>query len=175
MHFPSLNPRLYAAGQWVAAAAAAALIISVPAQVFFGAAIPGGGLFFVTALLSLALVLPLLLYLRATPPVMLDDAGITLAPCVGRPVTIVWSAIRDVKPYPLLPPPDTESLRRIAVGRRKFVPAQGTMLTSDSLPWTYRAVGWFAGEGFRGAFAVTNRTHAEYAQFKYLIDQRFAK
>ena len=171
MHFPSLNPRLYAVGQWVAAAAAAALVISAPAQILFGLAIPGGGLFFVTALLSLALVLPLLLYLRATPPVTLDEAGITLAPGVGRQVTIPWGAIRDVKPYPLLPPPDTETMRRMVVGRKKYASAQGIMLTSDALPWPYRAVGWFAGEGFRGAFAVTNRTHANYSQAKYLVEK----
>lgn len=172
MRFIPVNPRMYAVGQLATALAAAALLISAPVQIFVALSLRGAGLFLVTALLSVIFVWPLLLYLRATPPLTIDQDGLTLAPRVGKAVTILWRDVREVKPYPLLPSVDTESLRRVAVGRKKYSEAEGLMLTSDALPWTYKAVGWFAGEGFRGAFAVTNRTHAEYAKLKKEIEKR---
>lgn len=171
MHASMINPRRYALGQMAAAVGALALLISAPLQLLIALSVRGAGLFAVTALLSLVLILPLLLYLRATPPATLDDAGITLTPRVGKAVHIPWKSVRAVKPYPLLPPADTETMRRAAVGRKKYVAAEGIMLTSDVLPWTYRAVGWFAGEGFRGAFAITNRTHTDYARVKAAIER----
>lgn len=172
MRFLPVNPRTYAAGQLVTAFAAAALLISAPVQIVAALSLRGAGLFLVTALLSVILVWPLLLYLRATPPLTIDTGGLTLTPRVGKAVTIQWGDVREVKPYPLRPSGDSESMRRAAVGRKKYSEAEGLMLTSDALPWTYKAVGWFAGEGFRGAFAVTNRSHAEYAKLKREIEKR---
>src|SRR5690606_35543949 len=154
MHFLPLHPRAYAISQTVTAAAIAALLASVPIQIFVGLTMPGALLFVITALLSLLLIWPLLLNLRATPPVTLDDSGITLTPRIGRHALVAWESVREVKPYPLLPPPETETMRRAMAGRKKYAAAEGLMLTSDALPWPYRAVGWFAGEGFRPAFAV---------------------
>ena len=171
MYFPPLNPRAYAISQVVTAVAIAALLASVPFQVFVGLTTPGAGLFVITALLSLLLIWPLLLNLRATPPVTLEDSGITLMPRIGQPAFIAWRSVREVKPYPLLPPPEAETLRRAIAGRKKYAAAEGLMLTSDSLPWPYRAVGWFAGEGFRGAFAVTSRSHRDYAKLKAAVDR----
>ena len=171
MHFPPLNPRAYTVSQSVTAAAIAALIVSVPFQVFVGLTTAGAMLFVITALLSLLLIWPLLLNLRATPPVTLDDSGITLTPHIGRPAVVAWESVREVKPYPLLPPPETETLRRAMAGRKKYAAAEGLMLTSDALPWPYRAVGWFAGEGFRGAFAVTSRSHRDYAKLKTAVER----
>lgn len=171
MYFPPLNPRAYALSQFVTAGAIAALLASVPFQVFAGLAIPGALLFVVTALLSLLLAWPLLLNLRATPPVTVEDSGIMLTPRVGRPAFVAWKSVREVKPYPLLPPTEAETLRRAMAGRKKYAAAEGIMLTSDALPWPYRAVGWFAGEGFRGAFAVTSRSHRDYPKLKGAIDR----
>ena len=171
MQFPPLHPRAYAVSQSVTAAAIAALAASAPFQVFAGLMIPGAGLFVITALLSLLLIWPLLLNLRATPPVTLDDSGITLTPRIGRAAFVAWETVREVKPYPLLPPPETETMRRAMTGRRKYAAAEGIMLTGDSLPWPYRAVGWFAGEGFRGSFAVTSRSHRDYPKLKAAIER----
>lgn len=171
MHYPPLHPRAYAISQITAAAATTALLASVPVQILAGLTIPGAGLFVISALLSVLLTLPLVLALRATPPVTLDQRGITLSPRLGRPVFVAWETVRDVKPYPLLPPRETETLRRVAAGRKKYIAAEGVMLVSGTLPWPYRTVGWFAGEGFRGAFAVTNRTHHDYAKLKTAIDR----
>ncbi len=175
MQFPPLNPRAYAVSQYVSAAAVAALVVSAPLQVAIAQMVPGALLFAVTGLLSRVMVWPLMLTMRATPPVTIDDAGITLTPRAGKTLVVPWEAVRDMKPYPLLPPADAETVRRAISGRKRYAAAEGLMLTSDALPWTYRAVGWFAGEGLRGAFAVTNRTHAGYAQAKYLLERRIKK
>ena len=94
-----------------------------------------------------------------------------LTPRIGRPAFVAWKAVREVKPYPLLPPTEAETLRRAIAGRKKYAAAEGLMLTSDALPWPYRAVGWFAGEGFCGAFAVTSRSHRDYSKLKAAIDR----
>lgn len=169
---PPLNPRAYAVSQLVGAAGVGALFLSAPVQVGIALRVPGAGLFIVTAILSLLLTLPLILLLRATPPVTTDDAGISLNPRVGRTVTIAWGDVQEVKPYPLLPPVDSEAVRRAAVGRKKYRAAEGIMLRCAGLPWPYRVVGWFAGEGFRPVFAVTNRSHAEYDRLKKDIERR---
>jgi hypothetical protein len=171
MHAPPLNPRAYTISQYVSAAAIALLALSAPAQAAVGLIVPGAVLFVFTGMLSLLLILPLLLNLRATPPVTIDAGGITLSPRVGRELSLSWTAVREIKPYPLLPPTDAEAVRRMAAGRKKYSAAEGIMLTSDALPWPYRAVGWFAGEGWRGAFAVTNRSHADYARAKAAIER----
>lgn len=168
---PPLNPRAYAVAQYGASAAIAALVVSAPVQVWIALRVLGAGLFVVTALLSLLLTLPLILLLRATPPVVTDDTGITLSPRVGRTIKIAWGDVQEVKPYPLLPPADAEAVRRAAVGRKKYRAAEGIMLRSTALPWPYRVVGWFAGEGFRAVFAVTNRSHAEYDRLKKVIER----
>lgn len=169
--FSALNPRTYALGQYGGTLAALLLILSAPVQVYLGLTIAGGFMFVVTAGLSLLLVLPLLLYLRATPPITLSDEGFTLAPVAGRRTFVAWADVREVKPYPLLPPVEAESLRKAAVGRKKYAAAEGIMLLSDALPLPYRAVGWFAGAGFRGAVALTNRSHTDYAQAKYRVER----
>ncbi|MBK9125463.1 MAG: hypothetical protein IPM16_20390 [Chloroflexi bacterium] len=169
---PPLSPHAYTVSQYGAAAAIAALTFSAPVQVLIALRVPGAGLFVVTAILSLLLTLPLFLLLRATPPVTTDDAGITLKPRVGRTLTIAWGDVHEVRPYPLLPPTDSEAVRRAAVGRRRYRVAEGIMLRCAGLPWPYRVVGWFAGEGFRPVFAVTNRSHAEYDRLKKEIERR---
>lgn len=169
---PPLNPRAYAVSQYGAAAAIVVLIVSAPLQVGIALAAPGAGMFVVTAILSLLLTLPLFLLLRATPPVVTDDTGITLSPRVGKTLRVAWDDVHDVKPYSLLPPPDSETVRRAAVGRKKYRAAEGLMLCCAGLPWPYRIVGWFAGEGFRGVFAVTNRSHAGYDALKARNEKR---
>jgi len=170
-YFPARNPRGYRISQWVLAATAGVLAISALPQVFLAFAIPGGGMFVLTALLSLALILPIVLMMSATPPITLSREGFTLQPGIGKPTTVLWAAVKEVKPYSLLPPEDSETTRRLMVGRKNYRPAAGTMLVCEGLPWRYRIVGGFAGEGFTPVVAVTNRTHAEYDQFVYLLGQ----
>jgi hypothetical protein len=170
---PALSPRAYATSQRIAVIAAALLILSAPLQVILAFAIPNAILFVITALLSLMLVLPLILTLSATPPITLTDEGFTVHPAIGRASTVRWEDVTSLKPYPLLPGPDSEVLRRSTVGRKNYKAAEGLMLTCPTLPWRYRVVGFFTGEGLTPTVAVTNRSHANYAHIAHVLGKRF--
>ena len=70
--------------------------------------------------------------------------------------------MRAIKDYPLLPPKDAEVTRRAMVGKKRYRAAEGKMLIIPSLPLQYRFTGLFAGEGFTGVIALTNRSHTNY-------------
>lgn len=116
-----------------------------------------------TSVTLILLVAPALMLTTATPAVSVDEADFTLHPRVWPRRAVLWSDVLAVKPYPLLPPADTERARKALVGRRKYRAAQGIMLIVPSLPWMYRLTGFFAGEGFRPVIAFTNRTHEDYS------------
>jgi hypothetical protein len=127
----------------------------------------GGG--FILMGITLVLFAPFLLMQTVnTPAVTVSGDGITLQPLLWKPIFVAWEAIRKVKPYPLLPPPEAETLRKVMVGRLKYRPAEGVLLVIPSLPLLYRLHGFFCGEGFTGAIALTNRTHTDYTR---LVEQ----
>ncbi len=115
-----------------------------------------------TAITLLALLPGALWLTTATPPVEIDADGLTVAPLIWPRQRIVWTAVRAVMAYPLLPEPQSERVRQALVGRRKYRPAQGLLLLIPSLPWYYRFTGFFSGQGFTPAIALTNRTHRDY-------------
>ncbi len=129
------------------------------------------GVFLITAVLTALLMLPVLMLISAAPPVTLSSAGITLHPHIWRERFVRWEQVRAVKPYPLLPPTDTEVVRRAAVGRRKYRPAQGIMLVIPALPPQYRVTGFFAGEKVAPVIALTNRTHVDYERLEQQVKQ----
>ncbi|HEX2619282.1 MAG TPA: hypothetical protein VHL11_04015 [Phototrophicaceae bacterium] len=156
------RPALYRRAQYLTAAVIGLTLLAVPLQLALGLLIRGAPLFFITAILTLLLVLPLLMQTTATPPVTVTNDGITLHPALWRERLITWDAIQSVKPYPLLPPADAEVMRKVMVGRKTYQPARGIMLVVPSLPWIYRAPGFFTGEGLTPVIALTNRTHTHY-------------
>lgn len=115
-----------------------------------------------TAILLLLMTAPVLMLLSVSPPVTVHDAGITLHPLIWREQTIAWSAIVAVKRYPLLPTPDQEVMRQVAVGRKQYRAAEGIMLIVSGLPVQYRPAGVFAGAGGKPVIALTSRSHADY-------------
>lgn len=170
-HFPAKNPRLYQVSQLALAITSVVLLVSAPLQVILALNIAGAGMFIMTGILSLALMLPLILMSSATPPVTISREGLTVQPFLGKAVFVPWSAVKEIKPYSLMPPEDSETVRRAMVGRKKYRAASGVMLVCAGLPWQYRVVGAFAGEGFMPVVAVTNRDHADYDQFVYLLGE----
>lgn len=167
------NPQAYRLSQMTALALSALLLVSSPLQVVLALSVPSAGMFVVSALLSLVLVLPLVLMASNTPPVTLSPDGITLQPWPDSttPTTIGWDAVKEIKPYPLLPPEDAETVRKVMVGKKNYRPAEGLMFVCEGLPWRYRVVGFFCGEGFKPVFAVTNRSHADYDDFRAYLDK----
>ncbi len=128
----------------------------------FVLAVVGLPLFAISGLMTLALIAPVMLLVSATPAVSLSADGITLQPRVWRDRFVAWEDVRAIKDYPLLPPKDAEVNRRAAVGKKRYRPAEGKMLIIPSLPLQYRFTGLFAGEGYIGVVALTNRTHTDY-------------
>lgn len=127
-------------------------------------------LLLLSGVVTLALIGPVLLLVSATPAVSIAPEGITLQPRVWRNRFVPWSAVREIKDYPLLPPRDAEVGRRALTGRQRYRAAEGKMLIIPSLPIQYRVTGLFVGEGFVGVIGLTNRTHTDYER---LIQQMF--
>lgn len=128
----------------------------------FVLATAGLPLFLLSGIVTLLLIAPIMLLTSATPAVTVTPEGITIQPRVWRERFFRWDQVRAVKPYPLLPPKDVEVERRAFVGKRRYRPAEGIMLIIPSLPLQYRFTGLFAGEGFTGVVALTNRSHTDY-------------
>lgn len=145
----------------------AIIALSVPLQVLL-AFVTGGSLFLLTAPLTLLLLLPLAMLVSVSPPVEISREGLLLRPVIWPERLVRWDEIKAVKTYSLLPPEDSEAVRRAMVGRKKYQAAAGIMLIIPTLPVQYRAAGFFAGEGFTPIIAITNRTHTGY---DYLVKQ----
>jgi hypothetical protein len=167
-HLPP-QPGVYRLTQFVTAAAIIGILIASPLQVILAVVLGNAPLFYITGVLSLLLILPLLLYSLATPPVTVTAAGLVLHPVIWPEQSITWSQVTSIKPYPLLPPAETEPVRKIAAGRQKYQVATGLMLVVPGLPLPYRAVGFFTGEGFSPVVAFTNRTHSSYDQLAQIL------
>jgi hypothetical protein len=123
----------------------------------------------------LLLVVPALWLLFATPPVWVDDEGITLRPRFWSARRVPWAEVRAAKPYPLLPERDAERVRQALVGRANFRAAEGFMLIIPTLPAQYRFQGVFAQEGFTGVIALTSRTHTDYDVLRAALRQQLAE
>jgi hypothetical protein len=119
-------------------------------------------LFALSGIVTLLLVAPVLMLTSATPAVSVSAEGITLQPRVWAQRFVRWQDVRDLRDYPLLPPAEIETQRRLVQGKRRYRPAEGKMLVIPSLPLQYRFTGLFAGAGFQGVVALTNRTHRDY-------------
>ena len=141
---------------------ALALVMLLAALGQIALALTGLPLLFLSGLVTLALIAPVMMLTCATPAVSVSPDGITIQPRVWRERFVRWSDVRAVKNYPLLPPKDAEVGRRAMVGRKRYRPAEGIMLIIPSLPPYYRFTGLFAGEGFVGVIGLTNRTHTDY-------------
>ncbi len=166
---PHPHPFIARVTQYGALAVFVIMLISVPLQVLLTLLGAPGGLFVITALITLMLSPAVLMLTAVSPPVTLAADGLWLEPVVWRQRFIPWDAIDAVKVYPLLPGEDGEVQRRAFVGRSNYRAAEGIMLVVPGLPPQYRVVGFFAGEGGKPVIALTNRSHTEYARLKKKI------
>lgn len=119
-------------------------------------------LFFLSGIVTLLLIAPVMMLTSATPAVTVSPEGVTIQPRVWRHHFVRWSEVREVRDYPLLPPPEAEAERKALAGKKKYRAAEGKMLVIPSLPLQYRFTGVFAGVGFTGVVGLTNRTHTDY-------------
>lgn len=170
-HHQPLQPQLYRLTQRLTAVVMISVVLAAPLQIMLAVTLKNAPLFYLTGVLSLLLLLPLMLYSAATPPVTVSETGLTLHPVIWPSQTIRWDQVEAIKRYPLLPPTDTETVRRTAVGRHKYQPADGLMLVIPDLRLPYRAVGFFTGEGLKPAVAFTNRSHTDYDRLTRILLQ----
>lgn len=168
------SPTLDRLTQYGGLALVGIMLAACGGQIALGLSGAGVGLLLITGLLTLGLIAPVMMLTAATPAVTVDADGITLRPHVWPERRIPWQAVREIKPYPLLPPRDAEMGRRALVGRRSYRPAEGKMLVIPSLGLPYRFTGFFAGEGFTGVIALTNRTHSNYESLIRTVEQYYA-
>ncbi len=151
------------------------MLVAAVAQVVIALLDARATLLGIAAIFTLGLTLPVILLLTATPPLSADSSGLTIEPTIGRPIRVAWSDIAAVKEYPLLPPSESESGRKLMVGKKRYQRAEGLLLVIPRLPAPYRVTGFFCGEGFRACIGVTNRSHTDYARLASQIEAHVEK
>lgn len=162
MIFAHPNPRTQALQERGGAALALVMLLASFIALLLALSNPRLILMAGVSLTLLALAAPVLMLTAASPTLEVTEDALILHPLVWRRRTLPWSAIRALKPHPLLPLPDSETARRRLVGQRRYQPARGMLIVIPLLPLPYRILGLFSGEGFTGAIAVTNRAHRDY-------------
>ncbi|MBC7871868.1 MAG: hypothetical protein H7Y09_13575 [Chitinophagaceae bacterium] len=167
------KPTLNRAIHYGAMVAVVLLVLSAPLQVLLTLLGAPGGLFILSAFFTLILALPVLMLTAIAPAVTVSDEGITLKPTIWKTRFVSWSDVQAVKPFPLLPSPDSEINRKAGVGRKNYRPAEGIMLVIPSLPLQYRIGGFFAGERAAPIIALTNRAHTDYDKLVKTIGSHF--
>ncbi len=145
------------------------MLASAPLQVSLTLLGAPGGLFIISAIVTVLLIPPVLMLTAATPPITIQTDGFWLEPVIWGRRFVPWEQVAAVKPYPLLPTADGEVQRRAFVGKQNYQPAEGIMLVIPGLPLPYRIAAFFAGEGGNTIIALTNRTHTEYPKLKKKI------
>lgn len=167
--FAHPRPRLDWLVQVGALVVAGVMVASAPLQVLLTLAGAPGGLFVLSAFFTVLLAAPVLMLTAVAPAVTITDAGLTVQPVVWKARFVPWDAVQAVKIYPLLPTVDSESLRRMMVGKNSYRAVEGIMLVIPSLPAQYRIAGFFAGERAAPVIALTSRAHTNYDELVRLI------
>jgi len=162
IHYVHPNQKIYRFTQWLAFILIWIILLTVPLQVLIAIIYPQAILFYLSAIITLTLTAPLILFLATTPSVSLDEQGITVHPFIGKAHTLDWEQIEEIKEYPLLPRRGQEVNKRLIVGRKHYKQAEGIMLVTHKLPMIYLVGGFFTGEQGRKIIALTNRTHTDY-------------
>jgi hypothetical protein len=160
--FTHPNPTLNRLTQYGAGLLAAVMLVAAFGQVFIALTDSRAPLLLLSAPITLLLIPPILMLTTIAPTLTVSSDGLTIQPVLWKPIRLTWADVREVKDYPLLPPPDSEIGRRMLVGKRRYRPAEGKMLVIPSLPVQYKINGFFCGEGLTPVVAFTNRTHADY-------------
>jgi hypothetical protein len=172
-HHPHPNPTRERIVQYGALGLIVVMALAGIGQIALALSGIPAGLLFITGVITLLLIPPVIMLTAATPAVTITPDGIRIEPVIWRSRLIAWSEIEAIKPYSLLPPQDTEIGRKAITGRKRYRPAEGIMLIVPSLPIQYRFTGAFAGEGFRGVIAFTNRSHTQYERLVDLVEEHY--
>lgn len=163
------NPSQNRIIQYGAFAVCVLMLVSAPLQILLTLAGAPGGLFIISAVVTVLLVPPVLMLTAATPAVTLEQDGLWIEPLIWKRRFVAWGDVQAVKVYPLLPQADGEVQRRAFVGKQNYQAAQGIMLVITGLPLPYTITAFFAGEAGKTVIALTNRTHTDYPKLRKKI------
>ncbi len=156
------KPFMNRVAHYGAAALLVVMVVAAVAQIALAVVDERARLLFLGGVFTLLLALPVLMLTTLTPALTVQPEGLTITPIVWKPIWVGWDAVKAVKDYPLLPPPDTESGRKLLAGAKRYRKAEGKMLVIPSLPTPYRIGGLFCGEGLTPVIAFTSRSHTDY-------------
>jgi hypothetical protein len=159
-HVPP-SPTTYRVQQIIAALLLAAMAAAAGGLLLLAILMPAPFMAVMSPLMAL-LMIPVAMLLSVSPPITVDEDGLTIEPFWGKAQRIAWNDIAAMQVYPLLPQTDQEVERRLMQGRKKYRPAEGYMLLVPRLPWRYRMAGFLAGVGGQPVVAFTNRAHSDY-------------
>ena len=147
----------------------ALMVLLAPLQMLLTLGGAPGGLFLLSALVTLGLTPPVLMLTATSPSVRVENDGFWIEPVIWKSRFIQWHQVEAAKVYPLLPSQNQEVQRRAFVGRRNYKPAEGIMLLIKDLPPQYAIAAFFAGESGKTIIALTNRTHTDYTRLRQQI------
>lgn len=145
------------------------MVISAPFQILLTMLGAPGGLFILSAIVTILLSTPVLMLTAYAPTIIVEREGLILQPIIWKEQLVTWEEIKSIKIYPLLPSEDTETTRKIVVGRIKYRAAEGILLVIPKLPLQYRIAGFYAGEHAAPIIAITNRAHTNYDELVKII------
>ena len=165
------SPLKYRIQQYAGVAVIITVLLAIPVKLFLATQFPAM-LFLLAIPVLLLMIVAVILIMSATPPITLDETGITVQPLIWPSHRIEWDDVVAFKDYPLLPHPQGESDRRLITGKKNYRAPKGKMLVLRQAPFYYRVVGAFAGEGGRPVLAVTNRTHTHYDKLIKQLEKR---
>lgn len=121
-----------------------------------------------------ALVIPCLMLLTTTPPLIIDKEGLILQPLLGRNMRVYWHEIEELQTYTMLPMANHETARRALEGE-PYTIEQGLLLVIPKLSWVNCLMGVYAGAGWRPSIIVTNRTHNNYMELAHCLEDNIER
>lgn len=131
----------------------------------------GAGPMALLMLFTAALAVPLIIGAVLTPPLTRTPDGLILHPMLGRPRTVPWTRVRALRPYNLLPA--DEPFVQLLIGKAHMPRRDGRWVIVDGgLPFLYRLAPWLTGLGNVAAFAISDASHADYADLLAALEAR---
>ena len=159
-HSP-LSSNIYRLQQIIAACLLVLMSLAVAGLIVLAILIPAP-LIGLMAVFMAILSAPVAMLLSVSPPLTVDEDGLTVEPFWGKSQRVAWNEIATMQVYPLLPQPEQETEWRLMRGRKRYRAAEGYMLIIPRLPLRYRVAGFFAGVRGQPLIAFTNRAHSDY-------------
>ena len=170
--YPPRFPRLYRLKRGLTIAGLILIGVALAGELVLLLLGMGGGIALLM-LFTAALAIPLVIGSVLTPPLVVTETGLVIRPMIGGPHAAPWESIRALRPYTLQPV--DEPVAQILVGRANMPSREGRwILFSGGLPVTFRLAAWLTGLGGGPVIAISDATHANYAELLAAMESHLA-